>query len=133
MKLQILKGLAGLQRRIEEKSELVLAMQSERERITPVLSCMPKSSGVEKNRLERKTIEIFELIEKLNVDIETMRAAMAEYDNLMDALTPKEQDVIRLKFKEGKSWTQVRRVMHYGESQPYKIIQKLVNKGLIER
>ena len=108
-------------------------MQSERERITPILSCMPKSYGVEKNKLERTTIEIFELIEKLNVDIETMRFVMAEYDNLMDTLTPREQDVVRLKFKEGKSWPQVRRAMHYGESQPYKIIAKLVNKGLIER
>jgi hypothetical protein len=133
LKLQTLKAYAGLPKRIAEKQEMLEVLKSERERVTAVLSDMPKSKGYNPDKLLNETIKIMEQEQELHEELEHLRGAMVAYGEFLDKLQDHEAEVVRTLYGGGKvTWTQAARRLNYSRRTLYYIMEGIKNRGLLE-
>lgn len=51
-----------------------------------------------------------------------------DFDRLAENLSPVERMIVRERYIRKRSWRQIQSDTYYGESQPYKILQKAIKK-----
>ncbi len=90
-------------------------------------SAMPR--GGENTPAAQRFVEKVErLEERLAAISDELTALEQAFDDVLDALTPQEQTIIRERYFLGKRWRAIQREMKYEEAQPYRIARSAIEK-----
>jgi DNA-directed RNA polymerase sigma subunit (sigma70/sigma32) len=137
VKLKTLEEYPNLAERIRLKREMIEVLESARESTTHIIAVAPGGRRANRDRLlgyaEKLSMWAQSLAEEVLAHVEVMR----EVDQWLAGLSGDERAVIRAKFidrKDGRhvTWTEAATRAHCSESQPYKVMKRLAERGLLE-
>lgn len=120
-KKAMLESYGEISRSTEILSERIARLKSDRERITPILSDMPMGGGYD-NRIEKLTIKIEELREKLGKRFVEKQEALEAIDKAINALeSEREKNVLQKRYILLKTIAEIAEEMNLDERTIYRI------------
>ena len=128
MTIEQLENCRSAKGEIESLRERMERIKSDRERMTQVITGMPQSKGQEKSRIEELTTKLMELEEQLADKLWQRETEIKEVEAWIETLKPHQQDVVRMRYIEGRKWRQIARKLNYTKDGAIKI-----NKAVKEK
>lgn len=137
MKLKTLEDYPDLSEQISNIEEMIEVLKSAREATTQIMDGMPKGSGGYRNQLESYTAKLMEWVERLAVSTLEYVEQKTEVDDWLMSLNPDERMLIKAKYinrkpNEKVTWLIASQRAHCSESQPYKVMDRLKERGLLD-
>ena len=128
MTIEQLENCRSAKGEIESLRERIERIKSDRERMTQAITGMPQSKGQEKSRIEELTTKLMELEEQLADKLWQRETEIKEVEAWIETLKPHQQDVVRMRYIEGRKWRQIARKLNYTKDGAIKI-----NKAVKEK
>ena len=85
------------------------------------LSTTPKGGSMPGSALENAVVRLTSLRDQYKHKVEVLTAELAEIEEAIDTLRPRERQLLRLYYVEGMTWEQVAVVMGYSWRQVHRI------------
>jgi len=125
--IQELKQSRGRQAKIKRLDEEIEQLKSAMESTTQALSLAP-GGGAVKDKLAEQMAEYMELIARRNEERIRAERLMEAVEEFIASLPEQQAKVIRLRYVDGLSWTQVADKANYGKRHCYKINEAVFKK-----
>jgi DNA-directed RNA polymerase specialized sigma24 family protein len=88
---------------------------------TQKMDGMPRGGSGDSSRVEEAVIRHDELLERYRAKVAELSAALAEIENAIEVLEPRERTLIRLYYAQGLTWEEVCVAMSYSWKQIHRI------------
>ena len=96
-------------------------IQSDLERMTKTLTGMPSGKNNNQSRIEELIPKLIELQEELAEKEYQREQEVKEVEAWIETLKPHQQDVVRMRYIEGRKWRQIARKLNYTKDGAIKI------------
>ena len=128
MTIEQLENCRSAKGEIESLRERMERIKSDRERMTQAITWMKQSKGQLKNLLEELTTKLIEKSEQIADKLWQRETEIKEVEAWIETLKPHQQDVVRMRYIEGRKWRQIARKLNYTKDGAIKI-----NKAVKEK
>lgn len=128
MTIEQLENCRSAKGEIESLRERIERIKSDRERMTQAITGMPSGKNNNQSRIEELTVKLMELEEQLADKLWQRETEIKEVEAWIETLKPHQQDVVRMRYIEGRKWRQIARKLNYTKDGAIKI-----NKAVKEK
>lgn len=126
-KLEDLRKYYWLKKEVERLEEKLLEIDTELQHIT-MRYTINYTKGGTKDKLGDLITKKVMLEEKINKRLGESYRILAEIEEVIKALEPRERYLIRLRYLENKSWFEISGIMNYSIRHLKRINKKIINE-----